>query len=60
MCCVQVALVLFEGKVTVCGGGATDGSTVQGATLSNYDQLLKKGCSLKRLLNDKPLVESIE
>ena len=41
VCYVQVALVLFEGKVTVCGDGTTDGSTVQGATLSNYDQLLK-------------------
>ena len=60
VCFVQVALVLFESKVAVCGDGTTDGATVEGATLSNYDQLLEKGRSLKHLLSDKPLVESIE
>jgi len=52
--------VLFESKVAVCGDGTTEGATVEGGTLSNYDQLLAKGRSLKHLLSDKPLTESIE
>ena len=52
--------MLFESKVAVCGDGTTEGATVEGGTLSNYDQLLAKGRSLKHLLSDKPLTESIE
>lgn len=51
--------MLFESKVAVCGDGTIEGATVEGATLSNYDQLLDKGRSLKHLLSDRILTESI-
>ena len=51
--------MLFASKVVVCGDGTTDGATIEGTMLDNYDQLLEKGRSLKHLLSDRLLTESI-
>lgn len=56
----QIALVLFESKVIVCGDGTTNGAVVEGKVINNYNQLLEKGRSLKSCLSEKTLTESIE